>query len=166
MLIPCIGHSQTDAADYLVEGYGEFGVQYLSESFIRAAMNFVDSTETISQIGSDLRGAVVFLETMDKTSMKKVSKGIRDSSKDFEYEELLSFEMSGQTTTLYGEYDDDECTAIQLHSYSDDSQQFVFLEVIGSIDIAGIMQLVQDGGAQDLGNSLGDITNLLNLDFD
>jgi len=166
ILIPSIGSSQTDAADYLTERYGDFGVQYLSESFIRAAMNFVDSTETISQIGTDLRGAVFFMESMDKPSMSSLSMGIRDCSGDFEYEELVSFSMSGQTSALYGEFNGDDCTAIQLHSYSKESEQFIFLEVIGAIDIAALMKLVGEGGAEDLGNNLSDITNLLNLDFD
>ena len=34
------------------------------------------------------------------------------------------------------------------------------------IDIAALMKLVGEGGAEDLGNNLSDITNLLNLDFD
>jgi hypothetical protein len=166
ILIPSIGFSQTDAADYLTERYGDFGVQYMSESFIRAAINFVDSTETISQIGTDLREAVFFMESMDRSSMNTLSKGILDCSEDFEYEELVSFSMSGQTSALYGEYDRDDCKAIQLHSYSKESEQFIFLEVIGTIDIVGLMKLVGEGGAQDLGNNLSDITNLLNLDFD
>lgn len=165
MLIPTISFGQTDAADYLVERYGQFGVQYMGESFIRAAMNFVDSTETISKIGTDLRGAVIFLESMDKSSMMKISKEIRESSEDFEYQELVSISMSGFTTALYGEYEDNDCKAVQLYSYSDENQQFIFLEVIGTIDIVGLMSLVQDGSAHDLGTNLGDITNILNLDF-
>ena len=114
---------------------------------------------------TDLRGAVIFLESMDKSSMMKISKEIRESSEDFEYQELVSISMSGFTTALYGEYEDNDCKAVQLYSYSDENQQFIFLEVIGTIDIVGLMSLVQDGSAHDLGTNLGDITNILNLDF-
>lgn len=165
-LSPSLSFGQTDAAEFLTDRYGQFGVQYLSETFIRAAANYIDSTGTISSIGTDLREAILFFEPMSADEMKKLSAEILAVSKDRDYEELGSYSDGSQRSVLYGEFDDEECEAIQLHLYSQSSGQFIFAEIVGSVNIMEVISMVQNGDALDMGQQLDDITNLLNLDLD
>ncbi len=147
-----------------METYGEMSVRFMSESIIRAVINYVDTSQTLSQVGTDLEKIVFFQRSLDEESLKTLDKKLMGIAQADGYEEMLTVRNKDIDATLLGKGEMASSDGVIVVMRNDD-ETYVFFEIVGSVNLGYFTSMFTSGDGLELGKQLGDIQKLLDFDL-
>lgn len=164
LFIPLLNQAQSEVGADLRSTYGEMSVRYLSESIIRAVINYVDTTGSLAEMGTDLDQIVFFTRTLDEESIQTLEKRMTNLSEQAGYEEMMTVKNKDVDATLLGlgELGGSEGVIILMRP---DEESIMFVEVVGSVNLSYFLNMFTQGGGENLGTQLGDMQKLLDFDL-